>query len=246
VPGLNDGPHLARTVTDLTELYQWPVASIGIVPVGLTRYHQGKCRTYTRDESAAILDQLKAWRRENREKRGCAFVYPSDEWYLVAGRDVPQAPEYDGFPQVENGVGMVRQLLDEWQALRDGVPDLSPRSVTLVCGTLIAPVMARIVEELSRLTGTSLHLEPVVNQFFGPVTTVSGLLTGVDVVSALQKRSLGEVVLLPRAMFTGRYGAGSSPPGMALDDMALTDIAEQLGVRVEVAGTLAEVLGAIK
>ena len=126
------------------------------------------------------------------------------------------------------------------------MPDLRSRSATLVCGTLIAPVMAGIVEEFSRLAGASLHLQPVVNQFFGPVTTVSGLLTGVDVVAALQKRSLGEVVFLPRAMFTGRYGAGSSPPGMALDDMTLTDIAAQLGMRVEVAGTLTEVLGALK
>ena len=270
VPGLNDGEHLARTVADLTALYEEPVASVGVVPIGLTQYHRGRCQTYTADESRVVLEQLEEWRMENRRERGCGFVYPSDEWYLVAGREVPPADEYDGFPQVENGVGMVRQLLDEWEEFKANIsrggslhttperqrsghvagsrawePALLRKPVTLVCGTLIAPVMARIMVELNRLlggTGAGWQLVPVVNRFFGPVTTVSGLLTGQDVVAALQGRSLGDVVLLPRAMFTGRYGAGSAPPGLTLDDMSLADISERLGVRVEMTGTLEEAL----
>ena len=275
VPGLNDGEHLARTVADLADLYQEPVASLSIVPIGLTRYHSGSCRPYTPPESRAVLDQVGPWRKENRKKRGCTFVYPSDEWYLVAGREVPPGKEYDGFPQVENGVGMVRLLLDEWEGLKKGQRQIlrfaaahcAPlpfgsgtdaalydgqndnamvlRPATLVCGMLIAPVLARIVEELNTLTGTDLRLVPVVNDFFGPVTTVSGLLAGQDVVAALQGRPLGDLVLLPRAMFTGSYGAGSAPPDATLDNMSLTSISERLGVPAVMAGTLTEALAAL-
>ena len=240
VPGLNDGKHLARTIADLTSLYQQPVVSMGVVPVGLTKYHRGPCRTYTLDESRAVLDQLEAWRAETREKVGCALTHPSDEWYLVAGREIPPGREYDDFPQVDNGIGMVRQLLDEWDALASDLPELSNLSATLACGTLIAPVIARLAEEFNLLTGAHVHVVPVVNRFFGPVTTVSGLLTGGDVVAALKSQPLGEMVLLPRAMFTGRYGAGSAPPGMTLDDMTIASVSAQLGAPVEMAGTMVE------
>jgi NifB/MoaA-like Fe-S oxidoreductase len=101
------------------------------------------------------------------------------------------------------------------------------------------------VTELGELTGAWLSVAPVVNQTFGPVTTVSGLLTGRDVVAALRGRTLGDVLLLPRAMFTGRYGAGDAPPGVTLDDLSLADLAAQLGVRVAMAGTLGEALAVL-
>lgn len=245
VPGLNDGEHLTRTVADLVALFQEPVMSVSVVPVGLTKYHHGGCRTYTAAESRAVLDQVEPWRVENRQKRGCTFVYPSDEWYLVAGRDVPAAGEYDGFPQVENGVGMVRQLLDEWEELRTGLP-ARVNPATLVCGTLIAPLLGRIVAELAALAGAQVELVPVANELFGPVTTVSGLLAGQDVVAALRERPASEMVLLPRAMLGSRYGAGSAPPGRTLDDLSLADISAELGAPVEVAGTLAEVLAQLQ
>ena len=244
VPGLNDGEHIARTVRDLEGLRGHPVSSVGLVPVGLTRHHPGRCRTYTPVESQALLDQVQPWRDANRNRWGSAFVYPSDEWYLVAGREVPPARAYDGFPQVENGVGMVRRLLDEWQALKGRLPGKELRPATLACGTLIAPVLRRIVDELNELVGANWRLVPVVNQFFGAVTTVSGLLTGQDVVAALQREPHGGVVLLPRAMFTGRYGAGSAPPGTTLDEMNLSELEAQLGVPVRMAGTLTEALAA--
>jgi putative radical SAM enzyme (TIGR03279 family) len=247
VPGVNDGLALAQTVADLVKLYGKPVLSVSIVPIGLTRFHAGSCRPYSREESALLLAQTEPWRSGCRAELGCTFLYPSDEWYLVAGRKLPPAEEYDGFPQVENGVGMVRQLLDEWQVLKAAQarkPDLLS-SATLVCGSLIAPVLGRIVDEWNALTHGGLRLVPVANDFFGPVTTVSGLLTGGDVVAALRGRDLGQAVLLPRSMFTGRYGAGGAPPGMTLDDLSLDDISAQLGMRAEMAGTLAEVVPAL-
>ena len=248
VPGLNDGGHLAETVARLSSLYQHPVVSIGIVPIGLTKYHPGRCRTYTVDESQEVLDQVVIWQSANREQLGCSLVHASDEWYLVAGREVPATRMYDGFPQVENGVGMVRRLLDEavdQMGLAKRALNLKP--ATLVCGTLIAPVWAEVVKQLNKLSAARIQLIPVVNHFFGPVTTVSGLLTGQDVVATLRERALGDMVLLPKAMFTGSYGAGAAPPGTTLDDMHLSQINEQLetvkpGVQVETAGTLTDVI----
>ena len=245
VPGLNDGAYLEQTVTDLTALAGDPVASVGVVPVGLTRFHSGRCRTHTVEEAKALLEQVKPWRAENRRKLGRTFVYPSDEWYLVAGRELPPAREYDGFPQVENGVGMVRQLLDEWAALRAHLSTAGAARVTLVCGTLIAPVLARIVSEWKALSAVDSQLVPVVNQFFGPVTTVSGLLTGQDVIAALKDQPVGDLVFLPKAMFTGRYGAGSAPRNVTLDGLSLDDLAARLGARVEPAGTMTELLAAL-
>ncbi len=245
VPGLNDGEHLARTMFDLTELYQRPVASVGVVPIGLTKHHPGKCRNYTPEESRMVLAQLEAWRLENRQKLGSSLVYPSDEWYLVAGREIPSAEEYDGFPQVENGVGMVRQLLDEWDSLRAELPALARGSATLACGTLIAPVLSGIVHELNALSGAAVRVLPVVNETFGPTTTVSGLLTARDVSAALQGQLTGEMVLLPRSMFTGSYGAGSAPAGVTLDDWTVEDLCSTVGMAVEMAGTMAEVVAAL-
>jgi putative radical SAM enzyme (TIGR03279 family) len=245
VPGLNDGRHLAQTVSDLADLYERPVVSVGVVPIGLTKYHPGRCRNYTPAESRAVLHQAEAWASENRHKLGSAFVYPSDEWYLIAGRRIPPAREYDGFPQLENGVGMVCQLLDEWQALKADLPALARCSATLVCGMLIAPVLSGVVREWNALTGASIRLLPVVNQYFGPVTTVSGLLTGEDVSAALLGQSPEELVLVPSSMFTGRYGAGAAPSGITLDDWTLKDLASRSGCTVAMAGTMADVIAAL-
>jgi putative radical SAM enzyme (TIGR03279 family) len=250
VPGMNDGKHLAGTIAELASLYLNPVASVGVVPIGLTKYHRGACRTYSRVECSEVLDQLEQWQGESRARVGSGFVYPSDEWYLVAGREVPAAGQYDGFPQIENGVGMVRQLLDDWDVRKATLPGSHLKSASLVCGTLIAPVLSRIIEELRRQTGVELRLVPVVNRFFGQVTTVSGLLTGQDVIAALQGQRLGDVVLLPSAMFTGRSGGDTTAPDITLDDMQMSAISAQLepqsGVQFKTAATMSEALAALR
>ena len=209
------------------------------------KHHPGTCRNYTAEESGAVLDQIAAWWQARGRPAGGRLVYPSDEWYLVAGREVPLAQDYDDFPQVENGVGMVRQLLDEWDALKSDLPSLTRRQVTLVCGTLIAPVLSEIIGELNALAGAAIRLAPVVNEYFGPVTTVSGLLTGQDVSEAFAGQVPADLVLLPSAMFTGRYGAGSAPPATTLDGWSLEDLSARAGCPVEMAGTMTEVIAAL-
>jgi len=269
MPGLNDGPALAQTVADLATLHP-AVQSIAIVPVGLTRYHRYNLRPYRPDEAEPILDPITVWQREYRSQHGLNLVYASDEWYLLAGHEVPSADEYDGFPQLENGVGLTRVFLDEWEETRFRIwdstlnlslpPDHSPaasgvdcgprraksscdtkvRKITLVCGTLVALLLEEIATELGQLTGLEVEVIPVVNEFFGPTVTVSGLLTGQDVIAALQQRTwegsdLGDVVFLPRNMFDA---AGE----VTLDDMTPLEIGARLATRVEIAGAMGELV----
>jgi putative radical SAM enzyme (TIGR03279 family) len=237
MPGLNDGPALAQTVADLATLHP-AVQSIAIVPVGLTRYHRVDLRPYRPDEAGPILDQISAWQREYRSQHGLNLVHASDEWYLLAGHEVPSADEYDGFPQLENGVGLTRVFLDEWEEARSRVRGSAFKAgkIVLVRGTLIAPLLEGVAAEFGQLTGLEVEVIPVVNEFFGPTVTVSGLLTGRDVIAALQKRDLGDVLFLPRTMLDA---AGE----VTLDDMTPMEIGSRLGTRVETAGAIGELAG---
>jgi putative radical SAM enzyme (TIGR03279 family) len=238
IPGLNDGPHLERSLRDLADLFP-TLRSISVVPIGLTRYHPGTMRTYRPEEAAPILDQVEPWRERCRREFGLTFVYPSDEWYLLAGRRVPSAAEYDGFGQVENGVGMVREFLDEWNEAKYQIENIKGKRAVLVCGELAAPVLGEVADELNRLTGSQVRVTPIVNNWYG-VVTVSGLLTGHDVVEQLQgKVHTGEMVLLPRVMFdnTGQ---------VTLDDMTPIQIEEALGTPVVVAQHPREMLAALR
>ncbi|MEA3345825.1 MAG: DUF512 domain-containing protein [Chloroflexota bacterium] len=239
VPELNDGLHLRRTVFDLAELYP-VVESVALVPVGLTKYHRGGCRPYTMAEARRLLAQVAPWRRDFRRRWGVNFVYPADEWYLLAGEPIPPAEAYDGFPQLENGIGLVRELVDNWEeskgALEAGQPvSFRGSRLTLVCGTLIAPTLEGIAHELSALIGASIDVVPVVNHFFGPTVTVSGLLTGQDVVGALRGRELGDAVILPRTMF-------DASGERTLDEWTPSQLSERLGAPIWCAGNLGEIV----
>jgi putative radical SAM enzyme (TIGR03279 family) len=218
-PGLNDGPHLERSIGDLVELYP-AMRSVSVVPVGLTRFHRGRCRIHTDAEMRAVFEQVSDWQARLRERLGVHFVYLSDEWYLRLGEEAPSAAAYDGLDLTENGVGLVRGFLDE----RVEIPNLrSPISnLTLATGTLFAPLLRRATAHLPNVA-----VVPVVNRFFGETVTVAGLLTGQDVVAQLRGQGLGDVVALPPAMFGG-------PEGQSLDEMWPQEIGEALGRRVVV------------
>jgi putative radical SAM enzyme (TIGR03279 family) len=245
VPGLNDGAALDQTIEDLAALFEHPVLSLSLVPLGLTRFHRGSCRLNTPSEAQGLLDQAQHYRSRFRRELGSCFVFPSDEWYLMLGREVPPAADYEDFSQVENGVGMTRLLLDEWTMLHPQLPNLAPSRVTLVCGRLIGHVMSRIWGEFNHLTRMHVEVVPVRSAFWGEMVTVSGLLTAQDILAALEGRDLGEAVLLPSAMFTGTYVAGEAPPDMTLDNVDLTELGQALGRPTLRAGTLQEALDAI-
>lgn len=229
-PGLNDGPHLERTLGDLAALSD-TVLSVGLVPVGLTRFRcpapahldgVAPLRPYTPDEAAALLAWAGPRQRAFRRELGRAFLYLADEFYLLAGRPVPAARNYDGFPQLENGIGLVRRLLDDWARTRRRLPRLGPRSITLACGTLIAPLLRRLADELvAARPDLQIQVVPVPNSTFGPTVTVSGLLTGEVLRQGLRGRIQGDILFLPAVAFDA--------DGRTLDGATLDELAADLG-----------------
>jgi putative radical SAM enzyme (TIGR03279 family) len=209
VPGVNDGPHLDGSIGDLAGLYP-AVRSVSVVPVGLTKFHRGGRRVHTDAERRLVFEQVTAWQQRLRERLGVNFAYLSDEWYLRLGEPAPLLHDYDGLDLTENGVGLVRQFLEN-RKLQPSIANL--QSLTFVTGTLFAPVLRSV---------TGADVLPVVNRFFGETVTVAGLLTGQDVVAQLRERDLGDAVVLPPAMFGG-------PEGQSLDEMWPQDIGEALG-----------------
>lgn len=186
-------------------------------------------RCYRPDEAGQIIDLCEPYQQHYRRELGLSLVYPSDEFYLLCGRELPPASWYDGMPQYSNGVGMTRDFIDGWRAVQRRLPARLPRPtrLALVCGTLIAPVMRSLVERLNQVEHLEASLLPVVNQFFGETVTVSGLLTGQDVAAAL-RAARAERALLPRVMFdhTGER---------TIDEYSPERIAAESGAAVAVA-----------
>jgi putative radical SAM enzyme (TIGR03279 family) len=225
-PGINDGKHLERSIDDLAALHPG-VQTVGVVPVGLTRFRRNNhyqikldIRPYTPAEAGSIIDQVERRQRGFRKTLDANFVYLSDEWYILAGRPIPAARQYDAYPQLENGVGMVRQLLDEAGRTARKLPARleSPVSATLVCGEMIAPHLTTALEPLCGVQNLHLRLLVVKNNTLGGNVSCSGLLFGDEVVSALKASpksgrddfglwtldfglEQSDLVFLPRRMF---------------------------------------------
>ncbi len=248
-PPINDGPHLDRSIHDLTELRP-TVESISVVPVGLTKYNNmiktgdlPPLRHYTREEAEAVIEQVAVYqhRFETGDPDGYPFVYLSDEWYYLTEREFPPAKHYGSYAQIENGVGMTRYLIDQWARSRRKLPaNISqPRRVTLVTSMMARPVIEQFAEDMRKVVGLEVQVLPVVNTFFGAEVTVAGLLCGQDVLAALEEHgNLGDLVLLPRVMLDN---AGER----FLDDTTVEDFKEQLPVRAEFVRNAQETIEAI-
>ncbi len=226
-PGLNDGPHLERSVRELALLHP-AVTSIAVVPVGLTRYRDGlyPLRAITTGEARALLVAVHDWQAELLARLGTRLVYGADELYLMAGLPVPPAAAYEGFPVVEDGIGLVRRFEDGFtrRARRLAGASGVRRGVSVVTGELFAPTLCRLLAGVARRL--TVEVIPIPNEFFGRAISVAGLLTGEDIARVLAGRPLGDVVLVPRV-------ALQEQSGVFLDDVAPGDLSRHLNVPVE-------------
>jgi putative radical SAM enzyme (TIGR03279 family) len=231
-PGINDGAALEKTVTDLWA-FRKRIVSLAIVPVGLTDHRFGLASLARVDApyANALLDRVERWQKKFRPRAGRGFVYASDEFYIVAGRPIPAAAAYDSFPQIENGVGLVRDTLRDFRRQSGEFPGRLPakRRLTLATGTLAAGIMERsVLPRLGKIGGLEARLEVVPNALFGPSVTVAGLLSGKCLYSALEGREMGDLLLLPPDILNG--------DGMFLDDETPERLGKRLGVPVMVFG----------
>src|SRR5579883_669465 len=208
-PGVNDGDYLVRSVRELGELYP-VVQSVSVVPVGATMQYEERMTATGHEKPDAcqpdyarnVISTLRPLQREFRRRLGVSLVYAADEYYLTAGERVPGAALYDGFEQYENGIGMTRRLIDDCRRaqrlIRRRGLKFRPMTVTLACGTLIAPTMRALGDEVSALTGLRFQIVPVENTLFGSRINVSGLLGAGDIIGALRAAGAGDLVMLPR------------------------------------------------
>ncbi len=213
-PGINDGRHLGRSIGDLAALYPH-VQTVGVVPVGLTKFRRNNhyqikldMRPYKQDEARQALDAIEEWQRKLHRELGTNFVFPSDEWYILAGRTVPGSRHYEDFPQLENGVGMVRQLLDESKRTAKKLPNEidRPLRVALACGEMPAQALETALEPLRAVGNLTVELMVVKNGTLEGNVTCSGLLFGQEVADNLRRYAAGgaapaDLIFLPRRMF---------------------------------------------
>ncbi len=250
MPTINDGDELERSIRELTALRPI-VESISVVPIGLTKYNNmiktgdlPMLRHYTREEAETIIEQVEVHQRkfEAADPEGYPFVFLSDEWYYLTGREFPPGPHYGDYSQIENGVGMTRYLLEQWKnGLRRLPPVMpEPKRITLVTSTMAYPIIEQLAEDIRRIERVEVQVVPVTNQFFGPEVTVAGLLCAQDVLAALEERgNLGDLVLLPRVML-------DNEGTRFLDDITVAEFKEKVPARVEFVRGAQETIGAIR
>lgn len=232
-PGYNDGEVLKRTFADLYALHPG-VLTMAVVPVGLTKHreHLHPMRTFTPQEAAEIVDAVSGWQKQCREETGKSFVYLGDEFYLLAGKKLPPSEYYDGFPQLENGIGLTRNFLNEWEAALKTLQyaDGAEQAVIPV-GESAFRVLQPMMEAFNRQYGTKHSFVSVKNLFFGGHVNVTGLLTGGDILAAAKD---SERLILP--------GVVLNNDNLFLDDMSLDDFKRSFQGKVEIAKDAGELL----
>ena len=230
--GINDGAELESSIEKLSRYLPY-LQSVSVVPVGLTEHREGlyPLEPFTREDAQKVLEQIHRWQDRLYREQGTHFIHAGDEWYLLAGRELPDTENYDGYLQLENGVGMVRLFREELaEALaqrRDEKP-VAARKVTIATGTLAAPILREAADQIEAVyPGIKIQVIPVENHFFGERITVAGLLTGQDLKKQLTGRNLGDELLLTENMF--RDGEE-----VFLDDMTAEELSGALQVPVTI------------
>ncbi len=242
--GVNDGAELKRSIEDLMK-YLPHMRSVSVVPAGITKYREGlyPLELFTKEEAGKIIDLIESYQQKCFEEYGLHFIHASDEWYIIAEREFPEEERYDGYIQLENGVGMMRLLRTEFteamEQLKNSVhyADLKEklhRTVTVATGRLAAPLLTELAAELmAQFAGLQINVIPIRNDFFGETITVSGLVTGQDLIKQLKEQKengleLGDIILPSNMLRTGEQ--------VFLDDVTIADVVAQLGTRVIING----------
>ena len=226
-PGYNDGDVLKKTLADLAALY--PAAqSAALVPVGLTKYREGLADVtpFDQESAGAVIRIAREFQEKSMEERGTRFVFPSDEMLLIAGEEIPCEDAYEGYPQIENGVGLLRLFEESLKAAaEENTRPAKARSIRIACGTSVAPVMEKWMEKYAP-KGVSIAVQPILNHFFGETVTVTGLLTGGDLIEQLQHAKEDEILLCSNTL--------REEQDLFLDDMPLSRLRESLSPKVTI------------
>ncbi|MEG5063425.1 TIGR03279 family radical SAM protein [Microcoleus sp. B3-A4] len=242
-PGINDGEHLERTLLDLAKFHTGnipAVASVAVVPVGLTRFRpaEDELIAVTAEKAREVIEQVqkiqvllskgKGGQKAKKQKSKSRCIWLADEWFLIAGLDLPSAEDYEDYPQIGNGVGSIRQFIQQFETAFEKLQPMQvepERKLVWVVGNAVEKAFEPIVQQLNQIPGLSVNMAALCSNYWGQTITVTGLLTGQDLLEALQGRDLGDGILLPSVMLK------QGEPRF-LDDMTLEQLASSLKTRI--------------
>lgn len=230
-PNLNDKEELDSTIKDLGELSN-SIGSVAVVPVGLTAYREGlyNMEPFNKETASYTINQVQNWQKKFRESIGRNFVHVSDEFFVLADRDFPSHESYEGFPQLENGVGLASKFKYEFYEYLKRLPIAlkKQKNITVVTGTASYNLIKQMCDDMTqKIKNLNVEAICVENKFFGGHVSVSGLITGQDIYNTLKDKNLGEKILIPESMM-------KSDEEIFLDDYTVTDLEKKLGVPIQV------------
>ena len=228
--GVNDGMELERSIRDLSE-HLPNLESVSVVPVGLSKYRDGlyPLEPFTKEDAKEVLRIIHSWQDKLYPEYGLHFIHASDEWYILAEEELPEEERYDGYLQLENGVGMLRLLLNEFEeGMKEPKMEIRPHELSIATGRLAFPYIKNMAEKMmEKYPQLIVHVYAIRNDFFGEMITVSGLLTGQDIMAQLKGKELGNRLLLPQNVL-------KSGETVFLDDMTVAELEKALQVRVDI------------
>ncbi|WP_455717609.1 DUF512 domain-containing protein [Anaerosporobacter sp.] len=228
--GYNDEKELDKTIEDLSQYLPY-MKSLSVVPIGMSKHRDRltKIEKFTKEDALHVLEQLHSHQERMKEKYGTRFVFASDEWYITAGLPIPDADYYEGYGQIENGIGMVRSLTEEVQDYLKEVEDNGQtRRISMATGKLAAPFIEGLAREVTKkFPHVEAKVYTIENEFYGKDITVAGLLTGQDIIKQLKGEDLGEYLVLPSVLLR-------DDEDVLLDDLRISDIERELGIKIRI------------
>jgi putative radical SAM enzyme (TIGR03279 family) len=231
-PGINDGQHLEKTLQDLTQFTRGEiptVASVAVVPVGLTRFRpvEDELIPVTPEKAAEVIDQVQTIQEKLQQKQRKNSVWLADEWFLIARQELPPTSHYEDYPQIGNGVGSIRKFLQEFETAIAKFPNSrqTPRKYTWVVGNAVEVAFRPVVQRLNQISGLTVEMVALCSQYWGQTISVTGLLTGQDLLESLKGKDLGDGILLPSVML-------KHEDTLFLDDMSVGELSAQLNVPI--------------
>jgi putative radical SAM enzyme (TIGR03279 family) len=239
-PGINDGIHLERTLLDLATFHQGEipaVTSVAVVPVGLTRFRptEDELIPVNQEKAREVIAQVQGLQDKFRQQFGTTFAWLADEWFLIGRQELPPEVHYEDYPQIGNGVGSIRQFLRQFRSAAQQLPAQisAPRHYTWVVGNAVEDAFQPIVQRLNQVEGLRVEMVALRSEYWGQEMTVTGLLTGQDLLHGLKDRDLGDGILLPSLML-------KHDDSRFLDDMTVEALAQQLKTQIYPIGDIAE------
>lgn len=228
--GWNDKDELERTIHDLSA-YLPELASVSVVPVGLTKFRKGleQLEGFTKEDSVEVLDIIHRWQNIFLTHYQTRFIYASDEWYIKAEMPIPEEDDYEGYPQIENGVGLIRSLQNEFdEYFEELTGDLRFRNMSIATGVLAAPFIRQLTEKITeKFPNIHVKVFTIINHYFGNEITVAGLITGQDILTQIKGQNLGDHLLIPDVML--RHGES-----ILLDDVTVQDMENSLQTKIRI------------